>query len=161
MTKVNVSLSTKSINAAIREVERFKQDVIRKARLLVEKLTDYGVEIAKINVIEMGAVFSGELASSIEGYYSPALGAGFIRANAQYACFVEFGTGVIGKGNPHPTPQGWKYDVNEHGNKGWFYFKDGQWHWTKGMESRPFMYETAKELERIVANVALEVKYAR
>ena len=35
------------------------------------------------------------------------------------------------------------------GEKGWFYFKNGEWHWTKGMPSRPFMYNTASELRNI------------
>lgn len=155
--KINMKLSTRSIEQAIRNVERFKQDVIRKVHQLVQMLVDYGVEYAKSTVIEMGAYFSGELESSIEGYYSPALGAGFITAGAEYACYIEFGTGIKGKGKPHPAPQGWKYDMNNHGEKGWFYFKDGEWHWTKGMESRPFMYETAKELETIVLYMAQEV----
>lgn len=152
-----MQLSARSIEQGIRQVEQYKYEVIRKAKLLVQMLVDHGVEVAKSKVVEMGAYFSGELAGSIEGYYSPTLGAGFIVAGANYACYVEFGTGVKGVGSPHPVPQGWKYDVNGHGDMGWFYFKDGEWHWTKGMESRPFMYETVKELEGVVEQMAREV----
>lgn len=75
-----------------------------------------------------------------------------------YAMFVEFGTGVVGEENKHPMPsrRDWKYDTKEHGESGWWYpskesdpnptryqAKDGKfWAWTKGMPSRPFMYET-------------------
>ena len=47
--------------------------------------------------------------------------------------------------------------VNNHGEKGWFYFRDGEWHWTKGMPSRPFMYETSIELAEKIVEVAKEV----
>lgn len=73
-----------------------------------------------------------------------------------YAIFVEYGTGVIGEDTPHPQAHmnGWVYDVNGHGEYGWWYpskesdpnptrylSKDGTWWaWTRGQQSRPFMY---------------------
>lgn len=44
-------------------------------------------------------------------------------------------------------------------HKGWHYFKDGAWHWTQGMPSRPFMYNTASELRSMntIADIAREV----
>lgn len=154
---ISMTLDTNSISNAIRQLEIYKRDVVRKTQKLVEMLVDMGVEIARINIIEMSAFFTGELAASIEGYYSPSLGAGFITAGADYAVFVEFGAGVIGQSNPHPAIQNWKYDVNGHGESGWWYYDDGTWHWTKGMPSRPFMFNTAKELSEKVADFALEV----
>ncbi len=42
---------------------------------------------------------------------------GFVACECGYAVYVEFGTGVKGKGSPHPDVAilGWKYDVNNHG----------------------------------------------
>lgn len=40
---------------------------------------------------------------------------------------------------------------------GWYYFKDGDWHWTKGMPSRPFMYQTGMDLRARIESVAREV----
>ena len=70
--------------------------------------------------------------------------------------YVEFGTGPVGKNNPYPgNNHGWKYDVGENikeysinGVKvvGWFYpDESGGYRFTKGMPSRPFMYESALE----------------
>ena len=73
----------------------------------------------------------------------------------------EFGVddSITGLHNPHPNASvsGWKYDVNEHGESGWFYYRDGEWHWTKGMPSRPFMYETDLELILEISKIAKEV----
>lgn len=76
-----------------------------------------------------------------------------ITNNVDHALFVEFGTGVRGEQSPHPRP--WNYDVNGHGEQGWWYPTDNSdpnpikrygaggsvWAWTAGMPSRPFMYE--------------------
>jgi hypothetical protein len=159
MRKISIGLSTKEIDRAIRELEQYKRELRAKINLLVEALTDRGVEIAKAEVRELGAVYTGDLESSIVGYFSPSVGVGIIKAGAVYAVYVEFGTGVVGQRSPHPSPAGWRYDVNNHGELGWWYFndRDGRWHWTQGFRSRPFMYNTAQELERECARIAKEV----
>lgn len=158
-TVIRFSLNTKDINRAIREVAKFKKQFLEKCNRLVEVLTDEGAEIAKVKVAELDAVYTGELMNSIEGYYSPSLQAGIIRAGAYYAVYVEFGTGVVGSQSSHPNPQGWQYDVNGHGDEGWVYYDDesGKFRWTKGFKSRPFMYNTAKELEKECKRIAQEV----
>jgi hypothetical protein len=158
-TVIRFSLNTKDINRAIREVAKFKKQFLEKCNRLVEVLTDEGAEIAKVKVAELDAVYTGELMNSIEGYYSPSLQAGIIRAGAYYAVYVEFGTGVVGSQSSHPDPQGWQYDVNGHGDEGWVYYDDesGKFRWTKGFKSRPFMYNTARELEKECKRIAQEV----
>jgi hypothetical protein len=81
--------------------------------------------------------------------------------------FVEFGTGQIGQEAPYPyeLPDGvsWEYNTGKTifevspGQYGWFYKRDGQWYFTQGMPSRPFMYETSLDLYRIVEKTAKEV----
>jgi hypothetical protein len=154
-------LSEDSISKAIREVERYKGELKNKVHLLIERLTDYGVEVAKAQVRELGAVYTGELEESITGYYSPSTQVGIIKTDVPYAVYVEFGTGVVGKDSSHPAAdlQGWIYDVNNHGEAGWLYFndRDQKWHWTKGMGSRPFMYNTVQILEMECMRIAKEV----
>lgn len=155
-TVIRFKLDLKDIDRAIREVEKFKTEFLEKCNRLIEALTDRGEEIAKIEVAQLDAVYTGELMNSIEGYYSPSYNVGIIKAGAYYAAYVEFGTGVVGKGSPHPNPQGWQYDVNDHGDSGWVYYDDdsGQFRWTKGFKSRPFMYNTARQLEKECKKIA-------
>ena len=157
--KITIKLDPNSISQAIREIEAYKQELTRRCQQMVESLTREGAEIARLKVVEMGANYTGELVSSIEGYFSPSAGAGIIRAGAWYAVFVEYGTGVVGAQSPHPDPQGWSYDINGHGEDGWVYFndRDQRWHRTSGFQSRPFMYETGKELERVCHRLVQEV----
>lgn len=39
--------------------------------------------------------------------------------------YLEFGTGIIGERNRHPeaSKYGWKYDINNHGDKGWTFIR--------------------------------------
>lgn len=65
---------------------------------------------------------------------------------------VEYGTGIVGRdsiGSSQATD--WAYDVNNHGEKGWFYEKNGKIYWTKGMEGKLIYYKTKQEIEKNIA----------
>jgi len=75
-----------------------------------------------------------------------------IGLNSDYAEFVEYGTGIEGFKEQHPDPYSWSefygYDVHDHGEKGWKYPKeDGTYGWTRGMPSRPMVYNTKQYLQ--------------
>lgn len=156
---IRFKLDEKDIDRAIEELEKFKFEFLTKCNRLIEALTEYGAEVARLEVRQLDAVYTGELMNSIEGYYSLTSNVGIIKAGAYYAAFVEFGTGVVGKSSPHPNPQGWQYDANNHGDSGWVYYDDdsGEYRWTKGFKSRPFMYNTARQLEKECKRIAEEV----
>lgn len=157
---ISMTLDQRSINAAIREIQKFQTDLKDALGKLCNKLLDEGVDMAKIEVAALGAFDSGALEASIgRGAFDPASGTGIVYAGAYYAFFVEYGTGVVGAENPHPGLQAGigdpplvmgsngniytGYDSQGHGDAGWVYRNDrGEWHWTKGYRSRPFMYNT-------------------
>jgi hypothetical protein len=158
-TVIRFALNTKDIDRAIRDLKRFKEQFLEKCNRLIEALTERGQEVARIEVQQLDAVYTGELLNSIDSYYSPTYNVGIIKAGAYYAAYVEFGTGVVGSQSPHPNPDGWQYDVNNHGDEGWVYYDDdgGKFRWTKGFKSRPFMYNTARQLEKECLKIAKEV----
>ena len=154
--------SSSSISAAIRELRLYQSDIAYKCKVLARRLAEIGVEVARVHVADLDAIYSGELLSSIKAEYDgnvPDGASWMVVTDCPWAFYVEFGTGIVGAGSPHPNPgiAGWKYDVNQHGDLGWYYFKDGEWHWTKGMPSRPFMYRAAMDLRSRIESVAREV----
>ena len=170
MKKIVVDLNADNgIKNAIKELQQYKKDIATKTRLLVQRLTDYGAEVARVKIVGMGAYATGELLSGVEGYYSPSLNAGFVRVTSDHVAFVEFGTGVVGQSNPHSNGEylsmaSWQYAsgskifTTKDGRVGWIYpTDDGGFRFTEGMESRPFMYETALELHRKCEQMAKEV----
>ncbi|WP_310604873.1 hypothetical protein [Anaerosporobacter sp.] len=161
MTTIKIELSQRSIVKAKAEIMRYRQDLEQKVELLTQRLVDEGVELAKVNVAKLGSFDTGVLEGSITGYFSPSLGTGLIKTDCYYAIYVEFGTGIRGSEASHPLSGelGYDYDVNNHGEEGWFFYnqKTGKSGWTTGMPSRAFMYETVKELEMICGKIAKEV----
>ncbi len=169
---LKADLSISSIRNLQKELEKYHDSLTYKARLLAEKLSERGVEIARVQIADLDAIFTGELIASIHSKYkdSTKYGAIFaVVADSSHAVFVEFGTGQRGedKPYPYPLPEGvsWDYNVGKTirqnattGRYYWFYpGQDGKWHYTEGMPSRPFMYLTSMELIREVPKIAKEV----
>ncbi len=169
-TEIKIDLNKKgSLENGIKELEAYKKRIQEKTSLLVERLTHYGADIVRIKIVNMGAYYSGELLQGVSGYYSPTLNAGLIRVTSDHVAFVEFGTGVKGQNSPHKNGEylskaAWSYAsgakifTTKDGRVGWIYpTDDGGFRFTEGMESRPFMYETALELHRDLQKITEEV----
>lgn len=157
MPKITLSLNSNSIDAAIKEVKAYRKKVQDAATLLVHQLTEQGVSLAQLNASYMNIYDTGELVNGIESQYRDKIG--LVVSTAPHSIFCEFGTGIVGANNPHPEVAiaGWRYDVNDHGELGWWYPRgDGTFGWTKGMPSRPFMYQTAQMLRQFVVPTAKE-----
>lgn len=164
-------LSKSSVERAIRQLKKYKSDLTYKCQMLAEKLAEKGVEVARIQVSELDAIFTGELIESIHSEYEGSIEGGgvwAVIADSEHAIFVELGTGTVGKKSPYKgkLPDGitWEYATGKtihritDGRYGWFYpGENGKWYFTEGMQSRPFMYNTAEELKGLILETAREV----
>ena len=168
--EISINLNEKgSLNKGIKELKAYRIRIQKKTALLVQKLIDYGADIARVKIVDLKAYYSGELLSGVGVYFSPSLNAGFIKVTSDHAAFVEFGTGIKGYVKSHPNGEllakaAWEYGSGEtifntkDGLAGWYFpMDDGTWRFTEGMESRPFMYETALELQRDLLKITKEV----
>lgn len=164
MPKYATGLSPSGFRNLSKEIRKYRYGLQEKCEEFARRLAEEGVAIAQVKISSKEAVYTGELLASMNLEQGDIIydGASFsIYTNCPWAKFVEFGTGKVGKKSPHPDMSiaNWKYDTNEHGEKGWHYFRDGSWYWTQGMPSRPFMYETAQYLRDIsvISHIAKEV----
>ena len=161
-------LSVKGIEQLKKDLLDYKNNILQhKVDLLAYRLAELGVDFAQINVARLDAIFTGELISSIHSKYGGS-GKGtaifYVVADSEHAIYVEVGTGIIGAKSPYPGKlpvvyaQGKTIHHTANGKYGWFYQDaNGNWYFTEGMPSRPFMYETAIELMGSVVSVAKEV----
>lgn len=156
MHKITVSLG--NIDRAIKQIEEYEKKLQQNIKDFLSKLLESGVDIARAKILELGAIDSGELQNSLAFTLYKEGNKGILFTDCQHACYVEFGTGIKGSISPHPTLP-WEYDVSGHGEDGWYYYdaEQGRIRFTKGMPSRPFMCETAKELEKKAVEIAREV----
>ncbi len=174
MAKKNLKadLSVSSIRNLQKELEKYRDSLTFKCRLLAEKLSERGVEIARVQIASLDAIFTGELIQSLHSEYKVSTPYGAIFAivtDSDHAAFVEFGTGQRGKDTPYPypLPEGvsWDYNVGKTirqnattGRYYWFYpGQDGKWHYTEGLPSRPFLHNTSIELLREIPKIAKEI----
>lgn len=104
-----------------------------------------------------------------------------IRNNEPKWTYHEYGTGIMGSKFPHVSEvlakAGWKYDINQHGEQGWWYptdnsdnnpikwtSSDGQvYGWTKGLVAERQFYDALERAKERLPDVASDVfeKYSR
>lgn len=146
-TKFKISLSLDSIQEYQKYLTEFgKKEIPKKVKRIVNRVTTEGLKnnykSAKKNATR---IIGGKVV-------------GGIRTTEEKDTYLEFGTGIIGSGNPHPdVMSGWIYDVNKHGEKGWKYPKgDGTYGWTKGIPAQKKFYNSIKDMEESFAQIASE-----
>ena len=166
--KYVANLSVKGIEQLKKDLLNYKNNILQdKVKLLVQLLAQKGVSIAQANVTRLDAIFTGELLNSIHtrnGGGTKGTAIFYIVADSEHAIYVELGTGIVGASKPYPGKlpvmyaQGKTIHHTKNGKYGWFYQDaNGDWYFTEGMPSRPFMYETSLELMNLVVSTAKEV----
>ena len=158
---ISFGLNTKDINRAIKEVEEYKRDILRKEKLLLEKLAYIGVKEASVRFTT--AMYDGVNDSSVSleqtsnGYA--------IVAQGSAVAFIEFGTGVYHNTSepyPNPRPAGivgiGEYGQGKGKRKAWGYRDEGgEVVITRGNPaSMPLWYAT-EEMRRSILQIAREV----
>lgn len=144
-----MNLSQKSIQEAKKQLEKYKDNF--------DKGYKNGIELATKAMYERVCYYC-QLANivndlnDIHWEYNRETNVGKVWTNNNVIIFNEMGTGITGANNPHPSPsdsfQSWKYDVNEHGEKGWVYpKKDGTFGWTKGLPSKHMFYDAFNDIK--------------
>ena len=166
MSTINVSI--KNLGNFSKAIENYVNDITKKLELMLKKLTDQGVDIAKAYIDDYDAIFTGELRDGISSEKLPGDKNNIVfvvKATSEHAIFVEMGTGKVGAAYPYPGKLPAMYAQGTHifetksGRYGWIYYNEewNQYVFTEGMISRPFMYETSLELQSLVLDVAREV----
>ena len=144
LKSIDLTLDERSLEQAIKEVDRFRDKLQPAMQCLIDYLGNRGVEVAKATLMLIGdepAYMTGDLQDSIayrnekgEGIVSAGEGLLDGEGNKSYAIYVEYGTGIYGE------------DRNGHGDAGWWYLAPWGWTWTNGMPPRPFMASTFDDL---------------
>lgn len=157
--------SKSSVQNAIDKLDDYKNSLEDKTAKLVKALTDYGYNACVRNVLSLDVYDSGKLLNSIRTEIKDNGFTGMIVVDCDYAVFVEFGTGIVGKNSSYigkamnevgySCGGGSSYVVTADGRIGWYYpTDDGKYRFTEGMPSRPFMYRTGLEISDVISSIA-------
>lgn len=175
--KIRMSLSSGSIDGAIKELRKYKKTLSQKAGMVAKELADRGRDKAAQNVREYATYGNlQDIAASIR--VKQVKGKYRIYTANRIAPFVEFGTGVRGRNDPHPNAalMAWAYVTGSkftwyNGEYGWWYpttaddlnptakqTETGDWiAFTTGMPSRPFMHDAYLWLKSQKGDIARSV----
>ena len=148
-TKFKMRLSLDSIEEFSKMLEQEKKNLPQVAENIVKKVSEVGLQdnhktTELMPVKRVGDTITGGIRTTDEG-----------------ETFAEFGTSIVGSNNPAVNEMlaksGWKYDVNEHGEKGWIFpVEDGTYRWTKGIPANKRFYNAMKRMEKEFPNIAKE-----
>lgn len=148
------NLSLESIEQWIKELEITKKKYPKVALNIADRLAD---EMLKDVVSEKGYRDTYKIPAKLDGNTATA----GIKNDEAKAVFKEYGTGIVGSQNPHVAEAlqeaGWKYDVNNHGEKGWIYpTGNGEFRWTKGQPASKKFWEALQKAEEMFPEIAKE-----
>lgn len=168
---IRISLSEKDINKAIKELEQYKREIIRKTELLrvkvaerIANLAQSGFNGAVVDDLtnESGGIRTAEVQVSIDERENISI----VIAAGEDAVWVEFGAGVYHNGSaggsPHPKGSELGFTIGGYGKgmgkrQTWGFYEDGELRLTHGTPATMPMYNAVKTVCDEIANIAREV----
>lgn len=169
---IRISLSdVASVDAAIRELEAYRDTLPQKAEQIAEQLANAGYNVAF--GIMAGHIYSGETISSLSVQQTGPTRFELV-AGSVALLFFEFGAGIPGVGHPladdlgmgagtYPgqthafDPNGWWFPTDDP-NLAVYTAKDGRMYGhSRGQAPHMPMYQAAMEMRRSLEKIAREV----
>jgi len=156
-----MELSKESLKKAENLIEEYKANLEKGISNSIKTLTLAMFESVKSHCYDQGIQ---QHTSSINYDFDEEKKIGRVWTDDEVIIFNEMGTGIVGSSSPHPMPnesfKSWRYDVNEHGEKGWIYPKeDGSYGWTRGLPSRHMFYDAFNDIkEQVGSYVNVELR---
>lgn len=148
--KVKRYLSSESMNEWIKELENLKKKQLPTIALkTVDRLVDEMLKNVYPDTEKMQTKMEEDKA------------VGGMQNKKSKWVYKEYGTGIVGSQNPHVAEAlqqaGWKYDVNNHGEKGWVYpVGNGEYRWTKGQPATKEFWQALEKAEELFPEIAKE-----
>jgi hypothetical protein len=160
-TVITVGLGEKEINRAIQELNRYKQEFLKREKRLVEGLAEIGLKEASVRFTT--AMYDGTNDVSV---HLDEISNGYaIVADGKAVAFIEFGAGVYHNGSepyPNPRPDG-IVGIGEYGKghgkrKAWGYLDENdELVITRGNPAAMPMWYASEEIKSSVLKVVREV----
>lgn len=166
---IQFSLSEKDIERATRDLNKYKQDIIRKTKLLREKvaqrietLVQSGFTGAIVDDVIKGESRQANVQVSLDERDNVSI----VIAKGEDAIWIEFGAGVYHNGSagtsPHPKGSELGFTIGGYGKgmgkrKVWGFYKNGSLTLTHGTPATMPMYNAMKTACNEISEIAKEV----
>ncbi|MEG0366522.1 MAG: hypothetical protein RR585_06785 [Coprobacillus sp.] len=139
-------LSQKGISQIIRKLETMQRKMPQLEEEFKRRSLDYLEKRARYYIFKTtGGSSWYTLTHTLENSWIKDYSLGTLVNNCWYSAIVEFGSGISGQGT-HPQPKDYQYDVNGHGEDGWYFFDEqGALHFTTGMQAHRYMFDAIQD----------------
>ena len=166
---ISFSLNTKDIDKAIRELETYKKEFLKKVDIYRKRIADEIATIASLNFgsATMEHTIRGESRKpNVSVSVSDSGNISVVVADGEDAVWCEFGAGVYYNGSvgssPNPYGDELGFTIGSYGKgrgkqKAWGYYEDGELVITRGTPASMPMYNAAQEVTRKAIEIAREV----
>ncbi len=167
--KISVALSTSSIGQAIKELEKYKRELIRKENLLRERIAEflaYEIQTGFDGAIRADLIEGTAKKPNVNVSIGTKGGVTVVIAQGEDAVFIEFGAGVYHNGSvgssPHPKGSKLGFTIGSYGQgkgkrKAWGYYEDGELKITHGTPAQMPMAKAVNKLCLEFPSMAKEV----
>ena len=168
---IRINLSEKDIDRAIKELEQYKQEIIRKTELLRVKVADRISALAQSSfngaiVDDLTGESGGSRKADVRVSIDERENVSIVIAAGEDAVWVEFGAGVYHNGSagssPHPEGSKLGFTIGGYGKgmgkrQTWGFYEDGELRLTHGTPAVMPMYNAVKAVCVEIADIAKEV----
>lgn len=168
---IRINLSEKDIDRAIKELEQYKQEIIRKTELLRVKVADRISALAQSSfngaiVDDLTGESGGSRKADVRVSIDERENVSIVIAVGEDAVWVEFGAGVYHNGSagssPHPEGSKLGFTIGGYGKgmgkrQTWGFYEDGELRLTHGTPAVMPMYNAVKAVCDEIADIAKEV----
>lgn len=168
---IRISLSEQDIDRAIRELEQYKQEIIRKTGLLRQRVAKRISVLAQSGfngaiVDDLTRDSGGARKANVQVSIDERNNLSVVIAAGEDVVWVEFGAGVYHNGSagssPHPKGSELGFTIGGYGKgmgkrQTWGFYEDGELRLTHGTPAVMPMYNAVKTLCDEIADIAKEV----
>lgn len=158
-----IILGTKGLT----DLENYLDSMEKAINTTRKELVDDLCETGRALVAEYTPIEDGDLKSSTtkDVTHGVKQSSGRVFQTEPHAMYVEFGTGIVGQGQPHPYEHlfGWIYDSNKHGDDGWWYYDPDQnkYRFTRGQIASQQHLKASIDLRSVFAKQASDIYHRR
>lgn len=166
-----ISLSEKDIDRAIKELEQYKREIIRKTELLRTKVAERIANLAQSGfngaiVDDLTNESGGARTAKVQVSIDKGENVSIVIAAGEDAVWVEFGAGVYHNGSagssPHPKGSELGFTIGGYGKgmgkrQAWGFYENGGLRLTHGTPAIMPMYNAVKTVCDEIVDIAREV----
>lgn len=168
---IRISLSEKDIDRAIKELEQYKREIIRKTELLRTRIAERIANLAQSGfngavVDDLTGGSGGARKADVRVSIDERENVSVIIAAGEDAVWVEFGAGMFHNGStggsPHPKGSELGFTIGGYGKgmgkrQTWGFYEDGELRLTHGTPAVMPMYNALKTVCEEITSIAKEV----